>query len=63
MFEIGKRASLEVLREVPMGLILGTHEREVLLPKRYVPEGARPATRGSRFGTSPLLRPSPQPCG
>jgi predicted RNA-binding protein (virulence factor B family) len=37
--EIGKTASLEVLRAVPMGLILGSPEHEVLLPTRYVPKG------------------------
>jgi hypothetical protein len=42
MFEIGKTSSLEVLRAVPMGLILGTEEQEVLLPGRYVPPGAVP---------------------
>jgi predicted RNA-binding protein (virulence factor B family) len=42
MFEIGKTASLEVLRVVPMGLILGSAEHEVLLPKRYVPVGTSP---------------------
>jgi predicted RNA-binding protein (virulence factor B family) len=42
MFEIGKTASLEVLRAVPMGLILGSAEHEVLLPTRYVPAGTSP---------------------
>jgi len=42
MFEIGKTASLEVLRTVPMGLILGSADHEVLLPTRYVPEGTSP---------------------
>jgi hypothetical protein len=40
MLEIGKTVTLEVLRAVPMGLILGNVEDEVLLPKRYVPKGA-----------------------
>ena len=39
MLEIGKTVTLEVLRAVPMGLILGSVEDEVLLPKRYVPKG------------------------
>jgi predicted RNA-binding protein (virulence factor B family) len=39
MLEIGKTSSLEVLRSVPMGLILGSNEHEVLLPTRYVPDG------------------------
>lgn len=39
MLQIGKTVSLEVLREVPMGRILGSVEDEVLLPTRYVPEG------------------------
>jgi predicted RNA-binding protein (virulence factor B family) len=42
MLEIGKSASLEVLRVVPMGVILGSAEAEVLLPARYVPEGSSP---------------------
>jgi predicted RNA-binding protein (virulence factor B family) len=42
MLEIGKTASLEVLREVPMGLVLGSADEEVLLPTRYVPEGTSP---------------------
>lgn len=42
MLEIGKTRSLKVLREAPMGLILGSAEDEVLLPTRYVPEGTSP---------------------
>jgi hypothetical protein len=42
MLEIAKTSSLEVLRAVPMGLILGSSEHEVLLPTRYVPAGAAP---------------------
>jgi predicted RNA-binding protein (virulence factor B family) len=42
MLEIGKTASLEVLREVPMGMMLGSADEEVLLPTRYVPEGTSP---------------------
>ena len=42
MLNIGKMNSLEVLRSVPMGLILGAPEHEVLLPKRYVPDGTSP---------------------
>jgi predicted RNA-binding protein (virulence factor B family) len=42
MPEIGKSTQLEVLRAVPMGLILGAPEDEVLLPKRYVPAGTAP---------------------
>jgi len=40
--EIGKTTSLEVLRAVSMGVILGGPEREVLLPTRYVPAGVSP---------------------
>jgi len=43
--DIGKTNSLEVLRTVPMGLILGDTVDEVLLPTRYVPEGASPGDR------------------
>ena len=39
MLDIGKTVQLEVLRSVPMGMILGDSEDEVLLPSRYVPEG------------------------
>lgn len=39
MLEIGTTVFLKVLRTVPMGLILGSAEDEVLIPKRYVPEG------------------------
>ncbi len=42
LLEIARWSSLEVLRVVPMGLILGSAEAEVLLPKRYVPAGALP---------------------
>lgn len=42
MLEIGKTASLAVLRAVPMGVILGSPGEEVLLPGRYVPEGTSP---------------------
>jgi hypothetical protein len=43
MLEIGRTVSLEVLRAVPMGMILGFPDDEVLLPSRYVPDGT---TRG-----------------
>lgn len=42
MLEIGKTVCLAVLRAVPMGMMLGTLEDEVLLPSRYVPEGTSP---------------------
>lgn len=42
MLEIAKTQSLEVLRIAPMGLILGTDEAEVLLPRRDVPTDAEP---------------------
>ncbi len=42
MLEIGKTVSLEILRTVPMGMILGWPEHEVLLPSRYVPDGTSP---------------------
>ena len=42
MLEMGKSASLEVLRSVPMGVILGSSDHEVLLPKRDVPAGTSP---------------------
>jgi len=42
MLEIGRMASLAVVRAVPMGVMLGRPEQEILLPTRYVPEGAAP---------------------
>jgi predicted RNA-binding protein (virulence factor B family) len=42
MLEIGKTVSLEVIRAVPMGMMLGWPTEEVLLPTRYVPEGTAP---------------------
>ena len=42
MLEIGKTVSLEVLRAVPMGMMLGWPDDEVLLPSRYVPDGTSP---------------------
>lgn len=42
MLEIGRTVTLSVLRAAPMGLILGDAQHEVLLPTRYVPEGAGP---------------------
>ncbi len=43
--EIGRLQRLEILRAVPMGLILGAPGAEVLLPTRSVPEGASPGDR------------------
>lgn len=45
MLEIGHTQSLEVLRTVPMGLILGDGDEEVLLPTRQVPANASPGDR------------------
>ena len=42
MLEIGRTVSLEVLRAVPMGMMLGFPGDEVLLPSRYVPDAASP---------------------
>lgn len=42
MLEIARTVSLEILRAVPMGMILGDPGDEVLLPSRYVPDGASP---------------------
>lgn len=38
MIEIAKTARLEVLRVVPMGVMLGWPQDEVLLPSRYIPD-------------------------
>lgn len=38
MIEIGKYNKLVILRECPIGLMLGKDEHEVLLPSKYVPE-------------------------
>lgn len=43
--EMGRTNALEVLRAVPMGLILGSADDEILLPARYVPDGASPGDR------------------
>jgi predicted RNA-binding protein (virulence factor B family) len=42
MLDICKTVTLEILRTVPMGLILGDEEDEVLLPTRYVPKDVSP---------------------
>ena len=42
MLDICKTVTLEILRTVPMGLILGDDEDEVLLPTRYVPKDVAP---------------------
>ena len=42
MLEIGRTVSLEVRRAVPMGMMLGSPDEEVLLPSRYVPDGTSP---------------------
>jgi uncharacterized protein len=41
MIEIGRTNNLQVLREVPNGLRMGTEEHNILLPGRYVPLGTR----------------------
>ena len=41
--ELGKYNQLEVVKEVDFGLYLeGDEDGEILLPKRYVPEGCKP---------------------
>jgi hypothetical protein len=49
MLEIGRTSSLEVLREAPMGLILGNGEDDVLLPTRDVPDGCSVGDRVEVF--------------
>ncbi|MBQ8737699.1 MAG: S1 RNA-binding domain-containing protein, partial [Bacteroidaceae bacterium] len=40
---LGKRNKLEVMREVDFGMYLdGGEIGDILLPKRYVPEGCKP---------------------
>lgn len=39
MIEVGLYNTLEVLRETPQGLRLGTEEHNILLPRRQVPRG------------------------
>ena len=42
MIRLGKRNRLEVLREVDFGMYLDAGEvGDVLLPKRYIPEGTK----------------------
>ena len=46
MANLGQRNSLRVLREAAPGLYLdGGNHGEILLPKRYIPRGARPGSR------------------
>jgi len=45
MAEIGKYNTLEIVKEVDFGLYLdGGEMGEILLPKRYIPEGAKPGS-------------------
>ena len=38
MIEVGRSNTLQILRETPQGLRLGTDEHNLLLPRRWVPE-------------------------
>ena len=41
--KLGKYNQLEVVKEVDFGVYLnGDEDGEILLPKRYVPEGTKP---------------------
>ncbi|MDQ3392727.1 MAG: S1-like domain-containing RNA-binding protein [Bacteroidota bacterium] len=41
MFRIGDYNRLEIVKEVDFGLYLNSEEGEILLPKKYVPEGTK----------------------
>ncbi len=41
MLEIGKFNDLEVLREVDFGYYLGSDKGDILIPRKYVPEGTK----------------------
>ena len=41
MLQIGQYNLLRVLKQSPIGLYLGTGNEEVLLPKKYIPEGIK----------------------
>jgi len=50
MLEIGKMNTLRVVKEVEFGLYLDGYEKgEILLPKRYVPEGTQPEDQVTVF--------------
>ena len=50
MAELGKRNSLPVVRDAPPGLYLdGGSLGEILLPRRYIPSGAKPGDRFDVF--------------
>ena len=46
---VAETVELEILRKVPMGLILGRDEDDVLLPKSVVPPGAEIGDTFSNF--------------
>lgn len=45
MLEIGRYNELEVAKLVPQGAYLGSDMGEILLPRKYVPAGAKPGDR------------------
>jgi predicted RNA-binding protein (virulence factor B family) len=42
MVEVGRYYTLKVNRAVDFGMYLDAGEEEILLPKRYVPNGLKP---------------------
>ena len=49
MVEIGKINRLKIKKQVDFGVYLDGDGQEILLPKRYVPEGAQPGDELSVF--------------
>lgn len=42
MIQVGRYNTLKVIKEVPFGMYVGDGNEEILLPKRYVPDGLKP---------------------
>lgn len=61
MIKLGDYNTLTVVKEVDFGIYLdGGDEGEILMPKRYVPEGTKPAT-SSRHSSISTTRNAPLP--
>lgn len=53
MIKLGDYNKMTVVKEVDFGIYLdGGDEGEILMPKRYVPEGTKPATSLTCSSTS-----------
>lgn len=49
LFQLGKRQSLEVIRQAPQGIYLDGGNEEILLPNKYIPEGTNIGARVEVF--------------